>query len=566
MIPIRMFGALSIVCATAAAVPRVLVLSGGGGPHGNHYSQYLQTKLLADELRGALGDDLVTVRFGAGNDLKRPVTVHDVHRRIRGNDGLEYSATLPGRISGNAAATKEAVIEYFQKDAEAIGKDDTFFLFVTGHGEPNEGDATFANNCIGLWGFDANHLTMRPFSEACLSVSELGRLLNRNVRAKKSVFAMTQCFSGGFHQMSVRSIQGYPTADVDVCGFTAVTPDTVASGCTADVDGPRYKGYERYLAQQLTGIDVVTGKPMPYPRKATLREAHVAAALEDTAKDIPFSTSDYYLTSWADALEANGFQLRTGTITKEAVEKLYRRALDASDSTWPPFQRAGELKSAIDDRLAYLKGTMALIGRYDPETAFYLQLPFAAFKARLDAVLARQNRLEAEAALLDKSAAMTWKRYGFEPWKAALAEGKVDNLTDEERDNFERGFLTELEAKGGGMQRASLFRMAVWSPTNGRRAESLGRYLARREGLRDAWLRANSSSDAQVQLDRSQKFRDERDRRLMQAAKAQERYDQLRRLYFTRRQIAAATVLAAANDKKAIAEVTGLEECERTAF
>lgn len=545
------------------AAPKVLVLSGGGGPHGNHYSQYLQTKLLADELRGIVGDGAVTVRFGAGNRPGQNATLHDVHRRVKGDDGFEFSTMLPGRITGNAAATKAAVSAYFEN--ANLEKSDDFFLIVTDHGEPNEGDTTFSDNCIGLWAFDAEKLVLRPFSESCLSVSELRRALRRHVRGRKTVFAMTQCFSGGFHQLSVQNVAGYPTADVDVCGFTAVTADTTASGCTANVDGPGYKGYERYLAQQLTGIDVVTGKPMPYPRKTSLREAHFAAALEDTAKDIPLTTSDYYLTEWADALEKNGFQVRNRALTKAAAAKLYRLALDA-DSVWPGATRSETWRKAIAERLAYLKDQTALLEKYDAETKNVAGLPFPAFRARLEAVKARENRLEAEAALLDRSASLIYQRYGFEPWKRALAAGKVEGLSDEERRDFEAGFLLDAETKGESVQRAALFRMAVWGPEAGTRSDALGRYLARREGLRDGWLYENVPIEALEQLKRSQTYRDERDRRLRYVAQARERYDQWRRLVLTRRQIAAATVLAAANDTKAEAEVAGLDTCEHTPF
>src|SRR5690606_29342261 len=105
------------------------------------------------------------------------------------------------------------------------------------------------------------------------------------------------------------------------------TPDATASGCTPDVDGPTYRGYERFFTEQLTGKDVVTGKELTTPPKATVKEAHYAAALNDSTKDIPLSTSEYYLINWSDLFEEEGFKPRSN-VSQYKIKNLYYNLLN----------------------------------------------------------------------------------------------------------------------------------------------------------------------------------------------------------------------------------------------
>ncbi len=555
---------LAATLAASAARAEVFVLSGGDSPAGNHYSQYLQTKLLTDELRAQLGADQVDVRFGAGNNYVTAPQVFDVHRIVsRSSDGRSYHVMSPGMIEGNAPATKAGVHHYFETELPARPgvEADAFFLFVTDHGMPNENDSDYSNNCIDLWGFDAATMTTKPFAEQCLSQRELRSLIKTHVPARRTIFAMTQCFSGGFHEMSVSRQNGYPVADVNLCGFTAVTPDTTASGCTPDVDGPGYKGYERYLAQQLTGKNVVNGQPMAYARKATLKEAHLAAALEDTAKDIPFSTSDHFLVKWARTIAAPGFQPRTETLSQDAMVALYRESLDT-----PNPERAGPLREAVVARQQQLAGTIALLRRYDPELRDSLEQPLASIETKLAALKAEQRALETEASALDRESSRLWMEHGFKPWKAAVSAGVDTGLDTQQRDEFELGFMTELEQSGAGVGRGSLFRLAVWSATQPSKAAALSEYVTLRDPIRTTWLDANSTETQSAHFERIDVLSDQSNQKWTRSMKAEEQHDQLRRVLYLRQQIAAAIALGAAQDQAAVQTVLGLEECERTPF
>ncbi len=63
-------------------ISHTMVISGGGTPDGNHYSQYLQTSLLSADLKGRDADSAFSVHFAAGNNDKDEVSLFDVHRIV----------------------------------------------------------------------------------------------------------------------------------------------------------------------------------------------------------------------------------------------------------------------------------------------------------------------------------------------------------------------------------------------------------------------------------------------------------------------------------------------------
>lgn len=349
----------SFLTGTAFSQNATFVLSGGGNPFTNHYSQYLQTRTLTKALVGIPSAGPVDVRFGAGNNEHQPTLLADVFR-IQIVNGQPKSSLLSGVIPGNRPATKTEVVNYFDR-LTGVLPEDTFFLFVSDHGMPNQAAGNYDNNCIDLWNYDAAKQTPGPQAQSCLSKNELKGMFDK-IPARRKVFVMSQCFSGGFHQMSVQTKAGYPTADAGICGFTATTKDETASGCTPFADGPNYKGYERFFTQQFSGKDVVTGKDMPYQPKHGLKDAHIAASLEDTTKDMPMSTSDYFLMQWAEAALPETFAPRTQAATAAAVRTAI---LGVMQGTIPSAQSLGlpaPLASLWAEKVSYLNQTIALLG------------------------------------------------------------------------------------------------------------------------------------------------------------------------------------------------------------
>lgn len=540
-----------------------MILSGGGTPYSNHYSQYLQTQTLADHLSLRFGDKAVTVRFGAGNDEQRPKLLADVHKTTKSEgDGLSLHDLRFGVIKGNAPATEANARAYF----EALPPKGNLFLFVSDHGYSQDGDT---NNCIELWSYDPVSMRRGPEDERCLSKNELKKILDTRPKAT-TVFQMSQCYSGGFHQLSVTSHKGYPAANPAICGFTAVTEDATASGCTPDVDGPGYKGYERFFTQQLTGRDVVTGKVLRKP-KATMREAHFAAALEDTTKDIPLTTSDYYLREWARKILGETFKPRAGTLDAAKVKRVYgdvvdgRGAFGGDAAQGRVIAAAGELGPSVAEKYLYLDATIKMLVAHDPTLRPHLAGAGAEIRAEIDATNTKLNERGAVADGLDKDLAALRHDDVFGPWYDAVNAGPVAQLSEQERQSYELGRFAELEQENAGatgvaswLDGVCILQLAEKVTKDPADAPALARYCA----TRDEKMRAFAGA-AGVELSAKE---NELTALYDELATLQQRRDHLRRVLIIHQTIAASVALAAMGDAKAIRETLDLITCEATRF
>jgi hypothetical protein len=548
VILISMTGAGS---ASALAANQVLVLSGGGSPASNHYSQFLQTRSVFRHLKGRLTDP-VDVYFGAGNQPGVTAAMADVHKTEHDEEG-DYERYLVGEIEGNHAATKTNVREYFQNRLRSPL--DTFFLVVSDHGMPNEKsaepDGRYSNNCIDLWSAGVENgsvIETGSFQDArCLSKNELRDLLATNLKAKRTVFAMSQCFSGGFHQMSVDEKNGYPKANPAVCGFTAVTHDTWASGCSPDVDGPTYQGYERSFTEQLTGFDYVREKKLRSPR-ASFAEAHEAALLEDLAVDIPLATSDYFLWRWALRLQDPKFIARNHGDVARAREAFTRAANFQLDLKSPAFTARKKL---------FLRMKEVILAR-SPELRPAIGLPVEALAANLNAISSQMTQLESDFERYDAEADKLYEQYAFELWLRQYERGSTLALTAEEYEIEamilkSRGTLTPVEK----------LTPVLWA-RDPAKAERVAQYLADRETRILDYALTNGDLTSASRLRRL----DELD------AVTQDLGDELdylakehglsRRMLIYRQVLGAWAALEALGDQEALAELSGLLECERT--
>ncbi len=552
--------ALFIVFVSTANADQILILSGGGAPASNHYSQYLQTKTLTDNLRAQLPNVDVNVFFGAGNATGQPPVLADVHRVVK-SAGLSREVLEIGYIPQNRPATRASVDLYFQNTKLAsMGKNETFFMLVSDHGMPNVGangssDQTFANNCINLWGFRAdlakNSFSTGSFADQCYSKDDLRQMLLNKVSAKHSVFAMSQCYSGGFHKMSVDVTKMYPTADARICGFTAVTEDTTASGCTADVDGPGYQGYERSFTEQLTGVDVVSGQRLR-PAKTSFGDAHQAATVEDFAKDIPLATSDFYLWKWAQWIERGSFVPRTAALTVvDARRTLNETTIGRQDVKAPAYLA----KEAFFARMQ--KEFLRLYPAYARE-----------FSGTLDAHMALERKLSLALTSLEKPMYQLGDELGqnkvalLSAWNARVAAGPSALTFDENR--IETEYFGRIESKfgaGSGGQ-VSLLLMSMKSVTDPKRADLISTYAAKRlDYALDAALKSGNAQLVNLasQIAAQQKQMEDISSRYDMAQKAQ---GHIRRLMIYREALGAWNALVKMNDTQALTELAGLLECE----
>jgi|GEM_PF-4615237 len=298
----------ALLILTCPALAGIVVVSGGGSPWSNHYSQYLQTRSLTHGLRERFGTDAVSVAFGVGNQPLASPILADVIKEDSFTDygeSLNYRKFIVGALEGNHEANRTEIQSLLKKQSSP---QEPLFLIISDHGSPNDSvvDLNYDNNCITLWGTDAKTLQERTEFETCYSREDLEEDLLKN-HPRRVIYGMSQCYSGGFHRLSIKTDDEFRVqANPNICGFAASPADLPASGCSDSVDGPRYAGYERYFTSQILGADFVNSVPTGFGPAKNLREAHLRAALQDFTIDIPNSTSDFYLLELARSAQQRG--------------------------------------------------------------------------------------------------------------------------------------------------------------------------------------------------------------------------------------------------------------------
>ena len=292
-----------------------VILSGGGSPLDNNFSQYLQAKAMAEGFARGRPSNSVWVFFGAGNREGLAPVFGDVRRKIK--DGRRsLDSWLPGSLPGNRPARRDAILQAFENEIlPAVAGGGRLYLFVGDHGSRSPGKPS--ESVITLWSFaadPANPTGWRFDEDEELRVSELRQVLIRGLGKGRVVFCMTQCHSGGFHFLSIPHdarpnpswftgpqdwIQRIPSSEpLAVAGFTATDEMSLASGCDSEPTNEEWEGYERYFPQQLFGVDPLTHEGIGQ-RLGSFSAAHAAAVLVDTTIDNHYSTSEQFLETWA---------------------------------------------------------------------------------------------------------------------------------------------------------------------------------------------------------------------------------------------------------------------------
>lgn len=506
----------------APSVPRpagphdaFVLLSGGGSPTSNNYSQYLQARAMAGFLQRSYPPEAVWTFFGLGHQPGGRPALTDVHRKVK-RDGLLLSTWLPGELPRNRPARKQDFLRALREEIlPRVAPGGTLYLFVGDHGELTRGAQ--GESAITMWQLEPMpNGGWKPDPEARLTVTELREAIAAGIGRGRVIFCMTQCHSGGFHFVGVpRRVAGDPawyrsppaeeiraawlaaTGGLPVAGFTATDEPSLAAGCAPDPDPDRWAGYERYIPEALLGLDLLD----PSVRRAPLPSfgaAHEAATLIDRTIDKPLASSDQYLEGWAawiDAAAANPAGLRPEIADKLAV---YQAVLDGRGAG-PVADRAFRAKQAQFERF-----TASLTARYP---------------AMRD-LLTRGTREEIERARGDERTSpgrpsperrpradlvKLWTDTLRPAWKAALLAGQAGDLPPAAV-AFEK-FLLGLEEKGGDFSSAgrqnALLTWTYWQSSyawpdrfDAAKADAVTRWSVERRWRIGEW--AKQSSDAGV--------------------------------------------------------------------
>lgn len=296
------------------------MLSGGASPLANNYSQYLQAKAVAKFFRDRYPADSVWTFFGAGNVEGQAPFFADVRKQYK-KDGLVLESWVPGPLPFNRPAKRDVLLKALREEIlPAVRDGGTLFLFVGDHGSQPRGDTV--ETTIDLWGIDPDPTTDRKWkfvNNEKITATELQQEFAAGLGRGRVVFCMTQCYSGGYHFLGIpRFVAANPAWFTQLvpdwamptdapalplaAGFTATDYYSLAAGCDPDPDPDKWAGYERYVPENLLGLDLFTLEPAG-TRRDSFFAAHVEATLVDQTIDKPHSTSERYLERWATLIE-----------------------------------------------------------------------------------------------------------------------------------------------------------------------------------------------------------------------------------------------------------------------
>lgn len=340
---------LSAPVASGKPQNAYVLLSGGGSPLDNNYSQYLQARAIAEFFVRETSHAPSWVFFGVGNREGHPPILADV-RHDKPHNGRLVSSWLPGVLPENRPATRENFLRALRQEIlPTVRSGGTLFLFVGDHGEL-AGKGETRESAITLWGLKHDHDgEWNDDAKELLRVSDLRQALTDGLGAGRVVFCMTQCHSGGFHDLGVAremtaprhwfsTVPNWAGANatgvrLKVAGFTATDQASLAAGCDAAPDPQLWRGYERFLPEQLLGIDLMTGRRNG-AGAASFAAAHEPATLVDDTIDKPRATSEHYLERWAHLIETRLMQASLTPAAERAVVS-FQRAVDGKPSNLP---------------------------------------------------------------------------------------------------------------------------------------------------------------------------------------------------------------------------------------
>ena len=132
-----------------------VLLSGGGTPLTNNYSQYLQARAVAAFFERECPPDRTWVFFGAGNREGAAPILADA-RRERRHDGLLLQSWVVGSLPRNRPATRESFLRALRDEILPIVREGgTLYLIIGDHGEL-AGAKDQEESVITLWQLKAS--------------------------------------------------------------------------------------------------------------------------------------------------------------------------------------------------------------------------------------------------------------------------------------------------------------------------------------------------------------------------------------------------------------------------
>lgn len=560
-----------------------VLLSGGGTPLTNNYSQYLQARAIAAFFERECPPERSWIFFGAGNREGAPAVLSDAHREQK-HQGLLIDEWLPGALPRNRPATRESFLRALREEILPLVREGgTLYLFIGDHGEL-AGARDEQESAITLWQLKQNRRRTSSWftdEKEILGVAELRSVLAAGLGEGRVVFAMTQCHGGGFHDLGLAremipprawfvgappawAVGQSPGVRLRIAGFTATDEASPAAGCDADPDPERWAGYERFLPESLLGLDLMSGQARGRGA-GSFAAAHEAATLVDRTIDKPRSTSEHYLEAWAQLIETRlTSELRLAPSVRSAVEAFHRAVerghVEANDA-------------ALRERQAQFEGFIQRMIEQSPPSRSVL---LTGTRQQLDATIKGRGERGGGGGRGPRRASMTdlrktWADTLRPAWKTAVLGGHVKELNGAAL-AFEKRLL-KLEDDGrnllltrGGGTSSALLNEIYWASgyaepasLNRAKAEAIARWGAERRSRIVAWAKTSARADVRAAAEKigpSPTLADEPPRALSPRTAAE-------RVLFYRRVLAAWEFLVALRAETALSELRTLIELER---
>jgi hypothetical protein len=390
---------------------------------------------------------------------------------------------------------------------------------------------------------------------------------------------MTQCHSGGFHHLSVpRRMAANPewftaqsgpaprasTTVPFAAGFTATDEQSLAAGCDPSPDPETWAGYERYLPEQLLGLDLFSlgqgGKALP-----SFFEAHVEATLVDQTIDKPMSTSEQYLERWAELIETELTDSRLLTPAMARDVAAYHRAVDTGKPDYPPL-------NLLLDRMTLFDGFIKRMVEQNPPASTLL---LTGSRQELEAAAGPSSRSGGSPGHRRRGPSSdlrkAWTDAVRPAWKAAVLAGEVTVIPPAAL-AFEKHLLAQEDSGRDFLlgDRNALAAEVFWesgyhdpATVDDARAAAVARWGAQRRDRIQEW--AKQSPDAAVKRG-GVRLADAAPPRLADrtAPRPLSRRTAAQRVLFYRRVLAALAFLVAADEQPALRRLQQFIELERT--
>ncbi len=558
----------------AFAESRYILLSGGGMPGNTVYSQYVQTKALYDFLYSKrTPNSRVDVLFGAGNQSKdkEKIKIADVyHMKSFNNEQNQMVMMIPGVISNNLSSKKEALLKVFEETRNrTVNEHDQLFFFVSGSGMLNKtsdgaDDSTHLNNCIDMWGFETDasfsKYWSRPFGKRCLSVSDLAHQFQEHVPEKRVIYAMSQCYAGGFHRLAVRTgPDGFPTKHGKACGFSATTDDSISSACLKTASEVSHLGYEHYLTAEIMGKDIATSQPKTSPAK-TILEAHQEATVALISRDIPLSSSEFFLWQWAKVIETKNFRPRYGSFSVYEIFQLYSRYTDIKPKK-PSYEYATFHK--------YMMRNYKAIVQIYPDLEATLQKGLLAHRMKLAALVKEEQALRRDL-LVQESKLRRLRQDVLLPAWRQVYESNPQNLgltADElwaEKNIYQPNEKRLKQEKDITIAMEDMLTnyLSMITPAKPERAKQIAEYQAVRESRMMDWASKNKDPRRQQLAYDVTRHAEDNSKLRQQILEVQKQYGLVRRMLIYRQILGAIVALESMPDYKALRDLKDLRNCE----